>query len=114
VLYIVTYGVVDKDEEKDSKYERAVVYRTDAFWDLMPSDDTYCMDSDEDTTTMPVDEGVGNTRGVIEDEDVEGRRCKGMMLMVMVGRIMLVGVMVGKVLMWRVMMERVGMRVMVV
>jgi hypothetical protein len=71
VLYIVTYGVVDEDEEKDLEYERPVVYRKDAFWDSMLSDDTDCMDSDEDTT-MLVDEGVGNIGGVVEDEDVEG------------------------------------------
>jgi hypothetical protein len=33
VLYIVTYGVtddiVDEDEDKDSEYERTVVYRKD-------------------------------------------------------------------------------------
>ena len=63
VLYIITYSVVDKDEDEDSEYERAVVYRKDAFWDSMLSDDTYCMDSDEDTThpTSSVDERVGNT-----------------------------------------------------
>jgi hypothetical protein len=73
VLYIVTYGVVDEDEEKDLEYERPVVYRKDAFWDSMLSDDTDCMDSDEDTT-MLVDKGVGNIGGVVEDEDedVEG------------------------------------------
>ena len=35
VLYIITYGVandvVDGNEEKDSEYERAVVFRNDAF-----------------------------------------------------------------------------------
>ncbi|KAE8124752.1 hypothetical protein FH972_019609 [Carpinus fangiana] len=40
----------------------------------MLSDDTDCMDSDEDTTTIPVDEGVGNAGRVDGDEDegVEG------------------------------------------
>jgi hypothetical protein len=78
VLYIVTYGVTndvaDEDKKEDSKYEKAVVYRKDAFWDSVLSDDTDCMDSDEDTTTVPVDEGVGNIGRVVEDEDegVEG------------------------------------------
>jgi hypothetical protein len=73
VLYIVTYGVtddiVDKDEEEDSEYERTVVYRNNPFWDSVLSDDIDCMDSDEDTTTMPVDEGVGNAGRIVDDED---------------------------------------------
>jgi hypothetical protein len=73
VLYIVSYGVtddvVDEDEEEDSEYERTVVYRKDPFWDSVLSDDTDCMDSDEDATTMPVDEGVGNAGRVVDDED---------------------------------------------
>jgi hypothetical protein len=73
VLYIVSYGVtddvVDEDEEEDSEYERTVVYRKDSFWDSVLSDDTDCMDSDEDATTMPVDEGVGDVGRVVDDED---------------------------------------------
>jgi hypothetical protein len=73
VLYIVSYGVtddvVDEDEEEDSEYERIVVYRKDLFWDSVLSDDTDCMDSDEDATTMPVDEGVGDAGRVVDDED---------------------------------------------
>jgi hypothetical protein len=40
----------------------------------MLSDDTYCIDSNKDTThpTNDIDERVGNTEGVVEDEDVEG------------------------------------------
>jgi hypothetical protein len=73
VLYIVSYGVtddiVDEDEEEDSEYERTVVYRKDPFWDSVLSDDTDCMDSDEDATTMLVDEGVGDAGRVVDDED---------------------------------------------
>jgi hypothetical protein len=41
ILYMVMHGVVDVavegDDEEDSEYERAVVYRNDAFWDsVMP------------------------------------------------------------------------------
>ena len=43
VLYIVMYGVVDVvvegDDEEDFECERAVVYRKDAFWDSVLSDD---------------------------------------------------------------------------
>jgi hypothetical protein len=53
VLYMVMHGVVDvdvavEDGEEDSEYEKAVVYRKDAFWDSVLSDDTDCVDSDED------------------------------------------------------------------
>jgi hypothetical protein len=34
------------------------VYRKDPFWDSVFSNDTDCMDYGDDTTTMPVDEGV--------------------------------------------------------
>ena len=48
VLYMVMYGVVDVavegNDEKDSEYERAVVYKKAAFWDLVLSDDTDCHD----------------------------------------------------------------------
>jgi hypothetical protein len=78
VLYIVTYGVtddvVDGDEEEDSEYERAIMFRNDAFWDSVLSDNTDCLDSDEDTThpSRDIDEEVGNAEGVVQDADVEG------------------------------------------
>jgi hypothetical protein len=73
VLYIASYDVtndvVDEDEEEDTEYERTVVYRNDPLWDSVLSDDTDCMNFDEDATTMPVDEGVGDAGRVIDDED---------------------------------------------
>jgi hypothetical protein len=74
VLYIVMYGIVDvvveRDVEEDSEYERAVVFRNDAFWDSILSDDTDCLDSNEDSTCGygDIDDKVGN------DEDAEVRR----------------------------------------
>jgi hypothetical protein len=72
VLYMVMYGVVDvdvavEDDEEDSEYERAVVYREDAFWDSIISDDTDCVDSDEDGH---IGERVRNDEGVDTDEHV--------------------------------------------
>jgi hypothetical protein len=72
VLYMVIYSVVDvdvavEDDEEDSEYERAVVYRNDAFWDLVLSDDTDCVDSDEDGH---IGERVRNDEGVDIDEHV--------------------------------------------
>ena len=78
ILYIVTYGVtdnvVDGDEEEDSEYKRAVMFRNDAFWDSMLSDNTDCLDSDKDTShpSRDIDEGVENAEGVVQDADVEG------------------------------------------
>jgi hypothetical protein len=72
VLYMVMYGVVDvhvavEDDEEDSEYERTVVYRKDAFWDSVLSDDTDCVDSDEDGHNG---ERVRNDEGVDTDEHV--------------------------------------------
>jgi hypothetical protein len=70
VLYMVMYGVVDvdvvvEDDEEDSEYERAVVYRNDAFWDSVLSDDTDCVDLNEDGH---IGERVRNDEGVDTDE----------------------------------------------
>jgi hypothetical protein len=72
VLYMVIYGVVDvdiavEDDEEDSEYERAVVYRNDTFWDSVLSDDTDYVDSDEDGH---IGERVRNDEGVDTDEHV--------------------------------------------
>jgi hypothetical protein len=70
VLYMVMYGVVDvavEDDEEDSKYERAIVYWNDAFWDSVLSDDIDCLDSDEDGH---IGESVENDEGVDIDEHV--------------------------------------------
>jgi hypothetical protein len=65
VLYMVMYGV--GDDEEDSEYEKAAVYRNDAFWDSVLSDDTDCLDSDDDGD---IDERVGNDERDDTDEHV--------------------------------------------
>jgi hypothetical protein len=72
VLYMVMYGVVDvdvvvEDDGEDSEYEKVVVYRKDAFWDSVLSDDTDCVDSDEDEH---IGERVRNDKGVGTDKYV--------------------------------------------
>lgn len=90
-LYLVSYGIVDVDvdvdvqegdAEEDEDYERDVVFRKDAFWDDVLSEDTdgHADDSDygghsldgEDSTRVGVEESVGD--GDDEpNEDVEDR-----------------------------------------
>ncbi|GLT73422.1 hypothetical protein SLA2020_452830 [Shorea laevis] len=77
-LYLVSYGIVDVDvdvdvqegdAEEDEDYERNVVFRKDAFWDDVLSDDTdgHADDSDYEGRSLAGSDGEDSTRVGVEE-----------------------------------------------